>query len=72
MAAIQKKFGERIRQLRLQKGMSQESLAFKANMHRTYMGGIERGERNPSLKNIEAIAKALGVSLKELFSVFGK
>ncbi len=72
MAAIQKQFGKRIRHLRLQQGISQEGLAFKAKMHRTYMGGIERGERNPSLKNIEAISKALGISLKELFSVFGK
>ena len=43
-------------------------LAFKAGMHRTYLGSIERGERNPSLKNIAGIAKALGVSLSQLFS----
>ena len=67
MIAIQKKFGKRLRYLRKAKGLSQEDLAFKAGIHRTYVGGIERGERNPSLKNIAAIAKALGVSLPELF-----
>jgi len=65
---IQKQFGERIRELRLAKGFSQEELAFKSGVHRTYLGGIERGERNPALKNIAAIAKALDVTLPELFS----
>jgi len=67
MRMIQKQFGERVRELRLAKGLSQEELAFKSGVHRTYLGGIERGERNPSLKNIAAIAEALGVSLSELF-----
>jgi len=66
--AIQKRFGERIKELRLARGLSQEELAFKASMHRTYLGSIERGERNPALKNIAAIANALGVALPELFS----
>ena len=64
---IEKQLGERIRDLRLATGLSQEELAFKAGMHRTYLGGIERGERNPSLKNVAAIAKALGVTLSQLF-----
>jgi transcriptional regulator with XRE-family HTH domain len=42
-------------------------LAFRAEIHRTYIGGIERGERNPSLKNIAAIAEALEITLAELF-----
>jgi len=67
MSTIQQKFGERVRKLRLEKQLSQEKLAFEANMHRTYLGGIERGERNPALKNIESIASALGVSLSDLF-----
>jgi len=67
-SSIQKQFGDRIRDLRLEKGLSQEELAFKAGIHRTYLGGIERGERNPALKNIAAIARALGVTLSELFS----
>ena len=65
--SIQQKFGKRVRALRNAKGYSQEELAFRAEMHRTYLGGIERGERNPSLKNIAAIAQALDTSLAELF-----
>ena len=71
MKAIEKKFGERVRELRQTKGLSQEELAFKAGVHRTYLGGIERGERNPSLKNIDSIANALGITLAELF-LFGE
>jgi transcriptional regulator with XRE-family HTH domain len=67
VSKIEQKFGARVRELRLVKKLSQEELAFKAGMHRTYLGGIERGERNPSLKNITAIASALGVTLYELF-----
>lgn len=66
---ISQKFGKRIRKLRMDKGLSQEKLAFLSNMHRTYIGGIERGERNPSLRNIEAVAKALDVSLSALFKL---
>jgi transcriptional regulator with XRE-family HTH domain len=68
MKLIQKQFGERMRQLRLARNLSQEELAFKVGVHRTYLGSIERGERNPSLKNIAAIAKALDITLSELFS----
>ena len=71
MGTTQKQFGDRVKDLRLAKGLSQEDLAFKAGMHRTYLGGIERGERNPSLKNIAAIARALDVALPELFSFKG-
>jgi len=67
MKTIRKKFGKRVRELRRAKSLSQEELAFRAGVHRTYLGGIERGERNPALENIEAIAKALGVSLSDLF-----
>jgi len=65
---IRRQFGKRVRELRMARALSQEELADKAGVHRTYMGGIERGERNPSLKNIAAIADGLGVSLSELFS----
>ncbi len=62
------KFGKRIKFLRKAKGInSQMALALKVGIDRTYIGGIERGERNVALKNIEKIAKALGVSLDELF-----
>ena len=68
MKTIGKHFGERVRQLRLERSLSQEELAFKSCVHRTYLGDIERGERNPSLKNIAAIVKALDVTLSQLFS----
>ena len=61
------KFGSRIRSLRERTGLSQEALAAKSGIHRTYMGGVERGERNLSLKNIFRIAAGLGVHPRELF-----
>lgn len=61
-------FGKRVREIRSEKGLSQEELAFRAKVHRTYLGGIERGERNPSLKNIASIAKALNIPIAELFT----
>ena len=62
------KFGKRVRELRAEKGIgSQMDLSFKTGLDRTYIGGVERGERNLGLENIEKIAKALGVSLEELF-----
>jgi len=65
---ILKKFGKRVQELRLQKGItSQMTLANKAGLDRTYIGGIERGERNVTLKVIEKIAKTLGVDVEELF-----
>ncbi len=60
------RFGFRVRELRLSKGYSQESFAAKCGLDRTYIGGIERGERNLALRNIENIAKALDMSLSEL------
>jgi len=65
---ILQQFGIRVRTLRQRKGLSQEELAFRAKVHRTYMGGIERGERNPSLLNITRISDALDVGLPELFN----
>jgi len=64
---ILKKFGKNVRQIRKQKGFSQEELAFRANLHRTYIGMIERAEKNITLINIEKIANALEVNIKELF-----
>jgi transcriptional regulator with XRE-family HTH domain len=72
MKTNQNKFGDKIRELRLAKGLSQEELGFRANIHRNYIGGIERGERNPCLNNIVSIADALGISPAELFSDFKK
>ena len=59
-------FGEHVRTLRNKAGVSQEALASKAHMHRTYLSGIERGERNVSLINIVKLAKALNVPPSEL------
>ncbi len=64
------KFGERVRQLRQSQGVSQEKLAELAELHRTYIGGIERGERNVALLNILKIAKALNSSPGELLKDF--
>jgi transcriptional regulator with XRE-family HTH domain len=65
---LRTKFGDRVRQLRHRLGISQEEFADRCGLHRTYVGGIERGERNPSLVNIGRIADALGVPMVELFS----
>jgi transcriptional regulator with XRE-family HTH domain len=62
------KFGEKVRALRKERKLSQEELSFKAELHRTYIGMIERAEKNITLVNIEKIAKALNVELKELFN----
>jgi transcriptional regulator with XRE-family HTH domain len=66
--AIKAAFGQRVRELRVKKGLSQEALALACDLDRTYIGGIERGERNVSLVNIQKIATALGVSARDLFS----
>ncbi len=62
-----KKFGERIKNLRNDLGMSQEKLALSIDMDRTYYASVENGRRNISIKNIAKIADGLGVSLEELF-----
>jgi transcriptional regulator with XRE-family HTH domain len=63
---ITKKFGEKIRQIRKQQKMSQNELAEKSALHRTYIGAVERGERNITLINAQKIALALSVKLFEL------
>lgn len=64
---VLKKFAERVRDLRVRKNISQEKLGELSNLHRTYIGMIERAEKNVSLKNIQKIAKALNVKLEDLF-----
>lgn len=64
------KFGEKIREERLKQNLSQEKLATKAGVHRTYIGMIERAEKNITLENIERIAKALGLNLNDVFKNF--
>ena len=59
--------GQRIRQLRIDLGWSQEELAHRADLHRTYVVGVERGQRNVSVDVLAQIAKALGVGISSLF-----
>ena len=65
---VKKRFGARLRRLRKAQKLSQEKVALKAGLDRSYLGQIERGESNVSLINIERIAEALGVGAGELFS----
>ena len=66
MTDIREALGGKVKKIRQKRKMSQEELAFKAELHRTYISDIERGRRNVSIKNIEKIAKAFKISLKEL------
>ncbi len=66
MSTISIKFGKKVKEIRLKKDMSQADLAKLLDVHVTYISGIERGIRNMSLRNIEKLAKALKVSVKEL------
>jgi transcriptional regulator with XRE-family HTH domain len=68
MSDIVKDVGFRIRELREERGLSQEKLAERADLHRAYIGQIERGEKNIGLINLEKIANALGVDIRELFA----
>ncbi len=65
---LQAAFGLALRRTREGQGISQERLAELAGLHRTYVGGIERGERNVSLVNIGRLARALGLSLEQLMA----
>lgn len=65
-ADILERFGKRVRELRKEQGYSQENFAYACGLDRTYMGGIERGERNVALRNIELIADTLEITLAEL------
>lgn len=64
---IKKKFGKNLKRLRLEKGISQESLALSADLDRTYIPSIEKGERNVSITVVEKLANALNVSISEFF-----
>jgi transcriptional regulator with XRE-family HTH domain len=69
---ILKKFGSKVKEFRLCQNLSQEELAHKANLHRTYIGMIERGEKNITLLNIKKIAKALAINMHQLFQNLGE
>jgi len=64
---VKKLVGERIRKLRKEKGLSQEELGWKSNLHYTHIGSIERGEKNWSIETLVKVAKGLNVSINELF-----
>lgn len=66
MSDILKKFGEKLRNERLKIKLSQEALADEVGLHRTYIGMIERGQKNVTLKNLKKISKALNVDLEKL------
>lgn len=65
---IIKEFGKRVKELRIETGLSQEKFALKIDMDRTYYSAVENGKHNISLKNIEKIANGLGVSISTLFT----
>ena len=67
---ILEKFGEKVREERHRRDLSQEELAARAGVHRTYIGMIERAEKNITLENIEKITKALGLKISEFFKDF--
>jgi transcriptional regulator with XRE-family HTH domain len=67
-ADLRASFGARLRHLRQERGWSQEALALAAGINRTYLGDVERGERNVALDNIGKLAAAFGISLSELLS----
>jgi transcriptional regulator with XRE-family HTH domain len=65
---ITEKFGKRVKEIRQAKGITQEELALKAQLHRTYISSIELGKRNVSLLNIEKLAKALDCTVSNFFN----
>ena len=67
MQGIQKRLGAKIRELRKRRGWSQEDLAHVSGLHYTYIGSVERGERNVTLRSIQTLATSLHVTISELF-----
>ncbi len=65
---VKKEIGQRIRSLRKRQGLTQEEMADKCGLHWTYVGGLERGERNPTLTTMQKVAAGLGVSVTELLN----
>jgi len=68
---ILEEFGLRLRKLRKERGYSQEGFALECGLDRSYVGAIERGERNLSLRNIKTMAKRLGITLSDMFDGLG-
>ena len=72
MSEIAKTIGQRVRNYRIEKGLSQEKLAELSGCHPTYIGQVERGEKNATLESIEKIASAMNISLAQLFEKIGE
>jgi transcriptional regulator with XRE-family HTH domain len=68
--SVKSRFGSALRKLREDRGYSQEELAERAGLHRNYIGGVERGERNIGLENIVKLAKALSIPPRDMFADF--
>lgn len=71
MSTLTVRLGRAIARLRKEKGLSQEKFAQQVGVHRTYMGAVERGEKNLSIKNAERIARGLGIKVSALFEEAG-
>lgn len=69
LSPLHQAFGRAVRQLRDERGLSQERLGEKSGLHRNYIGGVERGELNPTLSNIAKLAKGLGLQSSELLAL---
>jgi transcriptional regulator with XRE-family HTH domain len=69
VASIEERFGQRVRQLRAERHWSQEELAHRSGLHRTYVSSLERGERNVSLKAIQQLADAFGIAVQQLMDI---
>ncbi|MDW3182654.1 MAG: helix-turn-helix transcriptional regulator [Roseobacter sp.] len=65
--SVQSRVSKNIQRIRREKELSQEDVAHRANIHQTYLSGVETGKRNPSILVVERIAKALGVDVSEIF-----
>ncbi len=70
--SLAKKLGEHVRTLRKEAGYSQESFAYKLKLHRTYIGAVERGEKNITIKNLEKIADCLEVKISDIWLGIGE
>lgn len=68
---IKRAFGDRVRELRMARGWSQETMGEACDLHWTYIGGIERGERNPTLESVYKVAKGLKIKISDLFAGLG-
>jgi transcriptional regulator with XRE-family HTH domain len=69
-SALLRRLGEHLRRLREQSGQSQDTLANRCGLHRTYVGAVERGERNPTVLSLKRYAEGLGVSIADLVEGF--